>query len=287
MHAVQEQKREYAKLATTKTLSLASLIITAFILACPVASASGESAMYFVHSGHLGTPLKLTDESGTVVWAADYSPFGKASLQVSSVANNVRLAGQYSDLETGLHYNYFRDYDPNIGRYVKSDPIGLRGGYNTYVYVSNNPLRISDPLGLRGMCGIGSRPVPMPGSERDYPDTALCVDDPSEDIFDPKNQYCPTGECKVLDPSTNAVPGDDTCEGKCDSFLAACKLGTVGISAAAVAAELACTASNVGAVGCMVGANAMAALAQAAALAECDRVYKLCMERCSEEESCE
>ena len=68
-------------------------------------------------------------------------------------AFNLRFPGQYFDVETGTHYNYYRDFDPAIGRYTQSDPIGLRGGINTYAYVEGNPLFSSDPKGLVGWSG--------------------------------------------------------------------------------------------------------------------------------------
>ena len=74
------------------------------------------------------TPEVMTDAEQNIVWKASYSPFGSANISVESVENNIRFPGQYYDAETGLHYNYFRYYDVEIGRYVISDPIGLQGG---------------------------------------------------------------------------------------------------------------------------------------------------------------
>jgi RHS repeat-associated protein len=103
---------------------------------------------YFVHNDHLGTPQKITDQTQEIVWDATYKPFGEVEVATAEIENNIRFPGQYADEETGLHYNYFRDYDPSTGRYVESDPIGLMGGNNLYSYALNSPLLLEDELGL-------------------------------------------------------------------------------------------------------------------------------------------
>ena len=106
--------------------------------------------IYYLHNDHLGTPRVVTDQQRNVKWRADYSPFGETILHVDDIEMPLRMPGQYYDRESGLHYNYFRDYDPTLGQYIQSDPIGLDGGLNTYSYVGSNPLSYVDPYGLQG-----------------------------------------------------------------------------------------------------------------------------------------
>ncbi|MCG3201215.1 MAG: Protein RhsD [Gammaproteobacteria bacterium] len=117
----------------------------------PVAILAGGSSFY-VYADHLDTPRLIVSEAGTPVWRWDSDPFGKALPNESpsgagTFTYNLRFPGQYYDKETGLHYNYFRDYNPSTGRYIQSDPIGLAGGYNTYIYAESRPIGIADPTG--------------------------------------------------------------------------------------------------------------------------------------------
>jgi RHS repeat-associated protein len=111
--------------------------------------AGGTIAIYYVHSDHLGTPRKITNPTGNaVLWRWDPDTFGTAAPSITTISYNRRFPGQYYQSESGLNYDYFRDYDPTMGRYMESDPIGLRGGINTYAYTRGNPISRRDPSGL-------------------------------------------------------------------------------------------------------------------------------------------
>jgi len=113
----------------------------------PLAVTNATQTLY-IHTDHLGTPRRLADENGAIVWSWESEPFGE-SKAVGIVEFNFRFAGQYFDDETSTHYNINRDYDPKTGRYLQSDPIGFDGGVNSYGYVSGNPLGAVDEMGLK------------------------------------------------------------------------------------------------------------------------------------------
>lgn len=111
-------------------------------------SQAENEQVLFVVNDHLGTPQMLLSMAEEVVWQMNASPFGEVALADSGVKQPLRFPGQYGDDETGYSYNYFRDYDPSLGRYIQSDPIGLAGGVNTFGYVLGNPIMYFDSKGL-------------------------------------------------------------------------------------------------------------------------------------------
>lgn len=127
---------------------------TTGVLAIKTRNSAGETVVVYLQHDHLKTPVQVIDKAGRVVWAASYEPFGRASVMTSPATNAptidlaLRLPGQIEDAETGLHYNWHRYYDPETGRYVTRDPVGLKGGVNAYSYGDASPVMVSDPRGL-------------------------------------------------------------------------------------------------------------------------------------------
>ncbi|MEW8000854.1 MAG: RHS repeat-associated core domain-containing protein [Candidatus Thiodiazotropha endolucinida] len=128
----------------------------------PIYQKTGQGYAYY-QNDHLGMPQQLIQKNGAKVWGGDYRAFGELTTESGTWENRLRFPGQYNDQESGNFYNYFRDYDPVMGRYLQSDPIGLDGGINTYAYVLNNPLFWIDPDGYAPRGGLVQYPVDIGG----------------------------------------------------------------------------------------------------------------------------
>jgi len=116
----------------------------------PVAVVQG-SVVYYIRTDHIGRPIFATDSAANIVWEVNYLPFG--GVESSSGANlDLRFPGQWFQLESGLHQNWMRDYDPTTGRYMQADPLGLVDGASVYNYALQNPMRYTDPTGLTAQC---------------------------------------------------------------------------------------------------------------------------------------
>ena len=116
---------------------------------------SKQEINYF-HCDQIGIPREMTDKDGNLLWFGNYTGWGrlKEETRVTDTAYQpFRLQNQYADRETGLHYNFFRYYEPDAGRFVNQDPIGLYGGDNFYQFAPNIQLW----LDVLGLCRYGRR----------------------------------------------------------------------------------------------------------------------------------
>ena len=110
---------------------------------------SRQQTRYF-HCDQIGIPREMTDKDGNLLWFGNYTGWGRLKEETKvtdSAYQPFRLQNQYADRETGLHYNFFRYYEPDAGRFVNQDPIGLWSGENFYQFAPNNHIWI-DPLGV-------------------------------------------------------------------------------------------------------------------------------------------
>ncbi|WP_180298973.1 RHS repeat-associated core domain-containing protein [Snodgrassella alvi] len=115
-----------------------------------------EQHIRYFHTDLNGCPEELTDANGELLWECSFQLWGKRihEIEHEPIEQNLRYQGQYLDRETGLHYNTFRYYDPDIGRFTQPDPIGLAGGFNLYQYAPNG-LTWIDPWGLASINAPG------------------------------------------------------------------------------------------------------------------------------------
>jgi RHS repeat-associated protein len=113
----------------------------------PVATVTPSTSTYlYVHTDSLGVPTVETNSSKTIVWFTYRQPYGIANI-AGSPTQNLRFPGQYFDVETYFQYNRYRDYMPDLGRYLEADPIGLAGGTSPYLYAGGSPTVFVDKLG--------------------------------------------------------------------------------------------------------------------------------------------
>jgi RHS repeat-associated protein len=132
-------------------LARVDAFIGSAVASAAIEQARATSRVYHFHTDLVGTPLEVTDDAGELAWAGKYTAWGKVERGedaelMGRIEQPLRYPGQYADKGTGLHYNTFRFYDPDVGRYISQDPIGLLGGTNVYAY-SDNPAAYADPLG--------------------------------------------------------------------------------------------------------------------------------------------
>ena len=144
---------------------------------------------------------KATDGARNVAWDTVQRPFGQTEQQTFPSLTNLRFPGQYFDSESGLAQNGFRDYDPSTGRYIESDPIGLKGGVNTYTYVRGNPIQRSDKRGLVDFCNEFGCFINQPTE---------CIDDVSActDYHDPGDPVAACTVRKIVLDQLAGIPAD-------------------------------------------------------------------------------
>ncbi|WP_235811824.1 RHS repeat-associated core domain-containing protein, partial [Pseudomonas syringae] len=181
-----------------------------------------SSKLIYLHVDHLNTPRLATDSTQALLWRWNSDAYGVGAPEedvdgdgkATTIA--LRFPGQIYDAQTQLSYNYHRDYNPDTGRYVQSDPIGLGGGRNTYAYVNANPMSYIDPMGLAAIAlptWFDSIPDILPqvgrGVGLGFGAGALCL------LYSPTlgNSDCPPGGCYYNESQPEnppSVPVDPT-----------------------------------------------------------------------------
>ncbi|WP_308021777.1 RHS repeat domain-containing protein, partial [Neisseria canis] len=174
-------------------------------------SESKQEINYF-HCDQIGIPREMTDKNGKLLWLGEYDAWGKLTKETNVTGRAhqpFRLQNQYCDSEIRLHYNFFRYYDPDVGRFINQDPIGLLGGNNLYHFAPNRQVWI-DPLGLNPLVGLNLSSM----NRQQIADVLSKSENISWRGGSPDGRfmqwnYTDTGKCAVrLDPPDDKTPND-------------------------------------------------------------------------------
>jgi RHS repeat-associated protein len=210
--------------------------------------------LYYVASDHLSRPVMMTDDTKAIVWQATFLPFGAVHTITGSAANDNRFPGQYYQLESGLNYNWHRQYDPSLGRYTQPDPLGLIDGPSRYAYAKNSPLVYTDPkglavyykcraaeiaLGLVEHCwletdtksgGMGGNPDISPGQEYEYLGSKVQINDHSKDkatrstLMINTDEQCVNKELEIGKPLGTFFPPFNDCQSFARGVMSRCRI---------------------------------------------------------------
>jgi len=227
-------------------------------------NANGSGVGFFyIHTDNLNAPTKITRPTDNVIiWRWDHDIYGNGAPNQDLDGNgavlvfNLRFPGQFADTETGLYYNYFRYFDPTTGRYITSDPIGLRGGLNTYEYVDGNPVSFTDTEGLEvDVCcrpaqiangfinhcwvktdtkaaGMGANPNILPGQQYEGYGMPVQITNHEKDIptqctkMNNVNEQCVNNELQIGKPLGRFLPPLNQCQSFAYGVVNKCRTGS-------------------------------------------------------------
>jgi len=177
--------------------------------------------LYYVHTDHINRPIRMSTTAKVMVWQAEWNPWGGPQSLTGALAQNLRFPGQWFQIETGLHYNWHRHYDPTIGRYTQPDPLGFVDGPSVYAYAKGSPQRWFDPDGLSagaicapgGPVAIGVCSAVIPPATRWL--AKKCFSKIKEWVGPPPGNFnCPPGKCCLSRESVDSR-GQAQCHYEC------------------------------------------------------------------------